>query len=73
MPRKIAFVPSSTGLQSLEYDGKKHELTATFPNGVYTYENIPPKVANGFRTAKSAGEYFHKYIRNDKSITCRKH
>lgn len=60
------FAPlQSTALTSATYDDEAMSLDVAFFDGrTYTYENVPQKVFEELRDARSPGSYFHAYIKN---------
>lgn len=64
----LALEVDSTNLKEVLYDYKSKTLVIEFLKGnIYNYYNVPAEVAEGLQTAKSAGEYFHKYIKKYKA------
>ena len=46
------------------YDPDSRELTVQFASGtIYTYEDVPESIYNGFLAANSQGAFFHKNIK----------
>ena len=57
-------MPSSV-IQSFVYDKEEQRLVVRFVSGkVYTYDDVPAKIAEGFRAAASKGTYFNEVIRD---------
>ena len=57
-------VPSSV-ISYSRYDPVARELDVTFVTGRrYVYEDVPPDVAEAFRTAPSKGTFFNREIRD---------
>ena len=57
-------MPSSV-IQSFVYDKEEQRLLVRFVTGkVYTYDDVPAGVADGFRAAASKGTYFNDVIRD---------
>lgn len=55
----------SSNLLSADYDSTTQELTVTFQSGdEYTYSNVPPETYRGLTLAGSAGQFFHRHIRD---------
>lgn len=55
----------STSLRGADYDAEKQRLDITFKSGqTYTYENVPPEIAQGLQDATSPGSYYHAQIKN---------
>ena len=55
----------SSNLSEAQYDSQTQELTVTFQDGAeYTYENVPPETYRGLTLAGSAGQFFHRHIRD---------
>lgn len=65
MTTVVATFPGSTSLSSASYDDVKQELDVTFATGAtYTYTNVPQRIFDGLRDAASAGQYFHRNIKD---------
>ena len=57
-------MPSSV-IQSFVYDKEEQRLVVRFVSGkVYTYDDVPAEVAEGFRAAASKGTYFNDVVRD---------
>lgn len=57
-------MPSSV-IQSFVYDKEEQRLVVRFVTGkVYTYDDVPAEVAEGFKAAASKGTYFNDVIRD---------
>ena len=57
-------MPSSV-IQSFVYDKEEQRLVVRFVSGkVFTYDDVPAKIAEGFRAAASKGTYFNEVIRD---------
>lgn len=55
----------STVIHSFEYRPKARELLVTFTTGRrYLYADVPPGIAEAFRTAFSKGRFFNARIRD---------
>jgi hypothetical protein len=55
----------SSNLSEAQYDSETSALTITFVDGSeYTYENVPPETYRGLTLARSAGQFFHRHIRD---------
>jgi hypothetical protein len=55
----------STVIRYFRYDAAKRELDVTFVTGRrYIYEDVPPQVADAFRSAFSKGTFFNGEIRD---------
>lgn len=54
----------STAIISSDYDLANKTLKVTFQSGdTYSYNGVPPEVAQGLNRAESAGKFFHTSIR----------
>ena len=63
----------SSNIDGIDYDANKKQLWIRFHSGaVYTYFNVPVRVAQGFYSTSSKGHYFWKHIRNNKHIKYQK-
>lgn len=69
----IARTPvASSNIVSAGYHEPSSRLHVEFANGgVYEYAGVPPDVAEGLRTASSAGAYHHAHIKSG-GYECRK-
>ncbi len=57
-------MPSSV-IQSFVYDKEERRLVVRFVSGkVYTYDDVPAEMVDGFKAAASKGSYFNKVIRD---------
>ena len=57
-------MPSSV-IQSFVYDKEEQRLVVRFVSGkVYTYDDVPAVIVDGFRAAASKGTYFNDVIRD---------
>lgn len=57
-------MPSSV-IQSFVYDKEEQRLVVRFVSGkVYTYNDVPAAIADGFKAAASKGTYFNDVIRD---------
>ena len=57
-------MPSSV-IQSFVYDTEERRLVVRFVSGkVYTYDDVPAGIADGFKAAASKGTYFNEVIRD---------
>lgn len=57
--------PGSSNLLGGSYDDATEELTIEFVSGeTYAYRNVPQGIVAGLRSSGSAGQYFHRQIRN---------
>ena len=55
----------SSNLLSADYDQETGSLTIQFQSGdEYTYANVPPETYRGLTLAGSAGQFFHRHIRD---------
>jgi hypothetical protein len=63
----------STVIRRFEYDEPTRTLTVTFVSGdLYAYRDVPPEVAESFRSAFSKGRFFAAYIRDRYDCECLK-
>lgn len=61
---------SSSNLATASYDPETQELTLEFQSGdEYTYQNVPAEVYDRLIKAPSAGQFFHRHIKNLYSFT----
>lgn len=52
------------GEWSVQYDKDTQSLTVTFPSGrSYSYDGVPPDIAEKFDKTDSKGSWFNTYIR----------
>lgn len=60
------FIPrSSSHIAQVDYDRDERTLTITFQSGdVYQYDEVPFQVFLGLQNAGSAGQYFHRQIKD---------
>ena len=57
-------MPSSV-IQSFVYDKEERRLIVRFVSGkVYTYDDVPTAIVDGFRATASKGTYFNDVIRD---------
>lgn len=55
----------STAIRSVVYHPAEHSLDIEFVTGrLYRYADVPARVAEGMRTARSKGGYFNRCIRD---------
>lgn len=55
----------SSFIDSLEYDKDTDTLTINFSDGaVFDYPNVSPATFRNFCLAPSAGEFFHRHIKD---------
>lgn len=55
----------SSNLSSASYDPDTQELTIEFTNGdEYSYSGVPPETYRSLTLASSAGQFFHRAIKN---------
>lgn len=61
------FIPrNSSHIAQADYDRDERTLTITFQSGdVYQYDEVPFEVFLGLQNAGSAGQYFHRVIKNN--------
>jgi len=63
MSREIPFAASSN-IAGITYDDEEQTLVVRFnKGGTYSYEGVPPNVADGFSSAPSAGTYLHQFVK----------
>lgn len=55
----------SSNIRSVGYDPETRVLHVEFALGVYSYEDVPPDLAEGLLTSSSVGSYFSRFIRLD--------
>lgn len=61
---------SSSNLSTASYDPETQELTLEFQSGdEYQYDSVPPEVYDRLIKAPSAGQFFHRHIKNLYSFT----
>lgn len=53
-------------------DEETQELVVSFKNGSYSYQSVPPEIAEAFESAPSAGKYFDANIKGNPSFPYRK-
>jgi len=60
------YIPrNSSHIAQAEYDREERSLTITFQSGdVYEYDEVPFDVFLGLQNAASAGQYFHRVIKD---------
>ena len=57
-------IRGSSHIAGADYDAETRILTVYFQDGdAYEYSQVPPEVAAAFERAPSAGQYFHRMIR----------
>ena len=57
-------MPSSV-IQSFVYDKEERRLVVRFVSGkVYTYDDVPAEIVDGFKAAASKGSYFNEVVRD---------
>ena len=62
-------MPSSV-IRTFDYDAGKRALDVTFVTGRhYRYHAVPPRIAEGMRSAASKGRYFNARIRDHFAFT----
>lgn len=68
-PNTETFVPrSSSNIAGATYERDVENLTVEFTSGdTYVYFNVPASVYRGLQAAPSAGQYFHRQIKNSYS------
>lgn len=63
----------SSQIKQVALDKLKSVLYIVFSNGsMYSYSPFTEEEYNKFVNAPSAGSYFHKKIKNNKNIICKK-
>jgi hypothetical protein len=57
--------PNSSQLIKTEYEPQTGTMVVTFryQNSVYVYSGVKPQMFEGLSSAKSAGSFFHQYIK----------
>ena len=61
----VAVIVPSSVIQSFVYDKEEHRLVVRFVSGkVYSYDDVPADIVDGFRAAASKGSYFNEIIRD---------
>jgi len=56
---------TSSAIDDVAYDAPARALTIRFHHGgLYTYLDVPPRVARDLLAAPSHGRYFHDHIRD---------
>ena len=71
-PNFMTMRVDSSNIKTADYDKRTHILTMVFvnrPTWVYSYRAVPPRVWTGFLKAKSQGQYFANYIKNEYSFS----
>jgi hypothetical protein len=59
------FIPRSTHIGQVTYDSDTRDLNITFADGSeYRYISVPVTVFQGMQNASSAGQYFHRQIKD---------
>jgi len=57
--------PGSSHIIQVAYDDESREMEVAFADGqLYVYFGVPKEVFQGFKSAGSAGSYFHRQVRN---------
>lgn len=57
--------PGSSNLLQVAYDDESKTLEVAFTNGeIYVYIHVPKETFDGFKSAGSAGSYFHRHVKN---------
>lgn len=52
------------GQWQIVYEKESQSLTITFPNGMpYTFDGVPPDIAEKFQAADNKGQFYNSYIR----------
>lgn len=60
----------STVIRSFHYDAPQRRLEIEFLSGRrYSYQGVPPRVADAMRAAVSKGGYFNRYIKDRYAFT----
>lgn len=55
----------SSHIMQVAYDSESREMEIAFADGsIYVYSAVPPETFIGFREAGSAGQYFHRAVKN---------
>ena len=56
-------MPSSV-IRDFAYDPERRSLAVEFVSGRrYRYDDVPPRVVEAMRAARSRGQYFNRHIR----------
>lgn len=62
---KETFLPDSSNLAQVDYDGDQQTLVVTFKTGnIYEYKNVPESVYLSLQRAPSPGSYFYRNVRS---------
>lgn len=57
--------PGSSHLLQVAYDRETKRLEVTFvDDSIYVYESVPEATFEGFKSAGSVGQYFHRAVKN---------
>ena len=58
------FIPRSTNIAEVTYDGDTKTLSVTFKDGdQWEYSGVPAEVYGAFQRAPSAGSFFYRNMR----------
>ena len=61
----------SSNIRSIGYDDKAHIMEVRFNSGdLYQYKNVPVVLHMQLMAARSKGQYFAKYVRNNPAFPC---
>lgn len=61
---KETFLPTSTNISQVDYDGESQTMTIIFKDGrAWEYAGVPLEVYMAFQRAPSAGSFFYRQIR----------
>ncbi len=59
------FIPRSSHIGEVRYDSDTRDMFITFADGSeYRYLSVPVTVFQGIQNAPSAGQYFHRQIKD---------
>ncbi len=62
-------MPSSV-IRAFEYDTEQHRLNIHFVSGKrYSYHDVPSRIAEAMRAARSKGAFFNRRIRDSFAFT----
>ncbi len=61
---ETTITPGSSNIEEFTFDPDTDTLTVVFRDGdSYDYFNVPQSVHRNFQAAASAGQFFHRHIR----------
>ena len=65
MVENIVMKVNSSAIEMVKYDRRTENLNITFTSGgSYDYPNVPEEIVLGLVSAKSAGKYYHQFIKS---------